>query len=77
MKPAEIRVKSLDEVRADLGDAEEELSNLRLRSIGEGNYPIRIRSMRREVARLKTILREHEIGISTLASAQSDAALTS
>ena len=73
MKPVEIRAKSLDEVRADLRDAEEELSNLRLRSGGEMENPKRLSLMRREVARLKTILREHELGISKLASASSDA----
>ena len=74
MKPAEIRMKSVDEVRADLTDAEEELFNLRLRSSGESSNPTRLRLMRREVARLKTVLREHELGISTLASGQSETA---
>jgi large subunit ribosomal protein L29 len=73
MKPAEIRAKSIDEVRAELRDAEEELSNLRFRSAGELNNPIRLRLRRRDVARLKTILREHELGICRLASAEPDA----
>ena len=73
MKPAEIRARSVDEVRADLRDAEEELFNLRLRSAGESSNPKRLRLMRREVARLKTVLREYELGISTLASGQPEA----
>jgi len=72
MKPAEIRGKSVEEIRAELRDAQQELSNLRLRSTGELSNPARLRSVRREVARLKTILREHELGISTLISARSD-----
>ena len=73
MKPAEIRAKSVEEVRAELTDAQEELSNLRFRSTGEQSNPLRVRLMRREVARLKTVLREHELGISTLASGKPSA----
>lgn len=73
MKPAEIRAKSEDEVRAELREAQQELSSLRFRSAGELSNSARLRMMRREVARLKTILREHELGISALASGGSDA----
>lgn len=73
MKPAEIRAKSVEELRLELTDAQEELSNLRFRSAGEQNNPIRLRLMRRQVAQLKTVLREHELGISTLAARKPNA----
>ena len=69
MKPNEIREMSVEEVVRQLRDTEEELSNLRFQlSTKQLASPIRVRLVRREVARLKTILHEHELGIRKLAS---------
>ncbi|HEB84617.1 MAG TPA: 50S ribosomal protein L29 [Bacteroidetes bacterium] len=57
----ELRELSLDELRARLADAEEELANLRFQ-LGSSQLesPIRVRYARREVARITTLIREME-----------------
>ena len=61
MKPAEIRALTLDEIRARLNDAKEELMNLRFQqATGELTDYTRLRQTRRDVARLMTILSERE-----------------
>ena len=69
MKAYEIRNMTLEEVRRALRDAEENLVNLRMQqALGHLEDPMSLRKARREVARLKTVLREHELGIRRLAS---------
>jgi len=58
----EIRALSDDEMRVRLHDVEEEFFNLRFRlSVGQLENHNRIRELKRDVARLKTILREREL----------------
>ncbi len=64
MKMYEIREMTLDELKLRLEDAKEELANLRFqKALGQLNNPLRIRMVRREIARLKTIIHEYELGI--------------
>jgi large subunit ribosomal protein L29 len=64
MKMDEIRQLSIDEVEMRLEDALEEMSNLRFQhSTRQLDNPLRIRTLRKEIARLKTILCESQLGI--------------
>ena len=62
MKVKEIRELSTEEINKKLVEAKEELFNLRFQqATGSLEKPSRIRELRHEVARLKTVLREREI----------------
>lgn len=59
MKPNAIRELSVEAIQAKLNDAKEELMNLRFQqATGELTDTSRLRIVRREVARLATILQE-------------------
>jgi large subunit ribosomal protein L29 len=59
MKADEIRELSVDELRTRLDELTKERFNLRFRSATESiDNPMRFRSLRRDIARLQTILRE-------------------
>ncbi len=59
MKAAEIRGMQDDEILFELEKLQEELFQMRFRSLTEGNPdPAKIRRTRRDIARLKTILNE-------------------
>jgi large subunit ribosomal protein L29 len=62
MKAQEIRAMASDELRRELDNAYEELFNLRFQfSTGQlGNFN-RLTEVKRDIARLKTILREREL----------------
>ena len=61
MKAEEIRELSVDELRTRLDELTKERCNLRFRSATESiDNPMRFRTLRRDIARLKTILREKE-----------------
>ena len=61
MKTNEIRELSLDDLRAKIAELTEERFRLRFRSATESiENPMRFRSIRRDIARLQTILREKE-----------------
>ena len=63
MKAAELREMSLEEVRARLDELVEESFNLRFQNtIGQLSSPIRLRQVRRDIGRVRTILNEHEKG---------------
>ncbi len=54
------------EIRQRLEDAVEELQNLKFQhATHQLDNPLRIRMVRRDIARLKTVLREIELGIRT------------
>jgi len=64
VKPSEIRALSDEELRAKVDEAKGELFRLRLQlATGQLDNPNKIREVRRRIARLKTILRERELGI--------------
>lgn len=59
MKPEEIRKMSTEEIRAKLADTREELMKLRFQhALGQLTDTSRLRLLRRDIARLETILRE-------------------
>ena len=61
MKVKEIRELSTDEINAKLKESKEELFNLRINSaMGNLEKPSRLRDLRHQVARLKTVLKERE-----------------
>ncbi len=63
MKMEEIRQLNIDEVQIRLEDAQEEMENLRfLHSTHQLDNPLRLRLLRKDIARLKTVLRENELG---------------
>ncbi|MFQ5956591.1 MAG: 50S ribosomal protein L29 [Candidatus Brocadiales bacterium] len=64
MKSAEIRAKSREEVLEELVGCERELLNLRIQwQAGELKNSAQYAKTRRDIARIKTVLREIELGI--------------
>lgn len=64
MKVFELREKSRDELSDILNGLYKELFNLRLRrGAQELPNPLRLRTLRRDIARVKTVLHEDELGI--------------
>ena len=67
---AELRELPDDELLARVDNAKEELFNLRFQqATGQLDNPTRIRQVRREVARIATVLREREIDVERGAAA--------
>ena len=67
-----LRELSREELEQKIADHKEEIFNLRLsRNTKELDNPIRFRALRREIARIKTILREDELGARKLAEPRS------
>ena len=61
MKPTEIREMSVEDLKAKIDELTRERFNLRFRSATESiENPMRFRSLRRDIARMQTILREKE-----------------
>jgi large subunit ribosomal protein L29 len=59
MKASEIRDLKPDEMRQKASDLKEELFNLRFQhEIGQLENPQRMKQMKRDIARMKTILQE-------------------
>ena len=68
MKVSELRDMSADEVKDRLQELHEEAFNLRFQHVsGQLTTPIRLREVRRDIAKAHTVLKEHQIGIRTLA----------
>ncbi|MBN2104286.1 50S ribosomal protein L29 [bacterium] len=64
MKMEDIKQLPLEELKIRLQDAEEELSNLRFQlALHQLDDPLKVRHMRRSVARIKTVIREYELGL--------------
>ena len=62
MKAAEIREMNHEELTAKLKDLKAELFNLRFQlAINQLENPMRISAVKKDIARVKTILRENEI----------------
>jgi large subunit ribosomal protein L29 len=61
MKPSQIRELAPDEMQARIGELQEELFRLKFRGATETlDDPLRLRVIRRDIARLKTVLREEK-----------------
>ena len=63
MKTAEIRELGVDELRTKEKDLDDEIFRLRIqKSMGQLEAPAKVRGVRRDLARIKTILREKTVG---------------
>ncbi|MEV5413905.1 50S ribosomal protein L29 [Thermopolyspora sp. NPDC052614] len=63
----ELRPMEQDELVQKLKEAKEELFNLRFQSAtGQLENHARLRAVRREIARIYTVMRERELGIITI-----------
>lgn len=64
MKAKEIREKTVSELNQSLLELKTELFNLRFQlATGELDNPLRINKVKKDIARVKTILREREINV--------------
>jgi len=65
MKANELRNLTTAEIEQKIAGFKEELFNLRFQlATGQLDNPTRIRDVRKEIARAKTVLRQRELGIS-------------
>jgi len=61
MKPAEVRELSSDELRGREKELDDQLFRLRIqKSMGQLEAPAKVATLRRDLARIKTILRERD-----------------
>ncbi|HFE53894.1 MAG TPA: 50S ribosomal protein L29 [Bacteroidetes bacterium] len=71
MRIEEIRQLPIEEVELRLRDALEEYANLRFQhATRQLDNPLRLRMIRKDIARLKTVIREHQLGIRLAPGAQ-------
>ena len=67
---ADLRELADDDLATKLREAKEELFNLRFQgATGQLESHGRLRAVRRDIARIYTIMRERELGITTVAEA--------
>jgi large subunit ribosomal protein L29 len=70
-KPEELRDLSDDELDTKLAEAKEELFNLRFQLVtGQLDNPMAIKIMRKEIARILTVIRERELAVLEGAAAE-------
>ncbi len=61
---AELRSVEADDLAAKLAEAKEELFNLRFQNAtGQLDNTARLRAVRKDIARIYTVMRERELGI--------------
>ena len=59
MKAVEVREMGVDELRTREKELDDQLFRLRIqKSMGQLDAPVKVRELRRDLARIKTILRE-------------------
>jgi large subunit ribosomal protein L29 len=64
MKAKEVRDLSVNELEVRLDELKEELFNLRFQlATGQLDNPMRISAVRKNIARVKTVMRERELNI--------------
>lgn len=64
MKANELRNLSSEEITSRIDQLKDELFNLRFQlATGQLENPMRIRQVRKDIARAKTILKQRELGI--------------
>ena len=62
MNATEIRELTVDDLRARVKDLDDQIFRLRIqKSMGQLEAPGKVRDIRRDLARIKTILREKEL----------------
>ena len=64
MKNKELGKLNKNELQTKLTDNQEALLNLRIqKSLQQLEHPQKIRLLKREIAQIKTVIREHDLGI--------------
>jgi large subunit ribosomal protein L29 len=64
MKAKEVRDMTADELQIKLSSLKEELFNLRFQlATGQLDNPMRVRDVRKSIARVMTVMRERELGL--------------
>jgi large subunit ribosomal protein L29 len=64
IKPSDLRDMTVEEIEQRLREIEQEFFNLKFRrAVQQIENPLRIRSLRRDLARIKTVLNEHRLRI--------------
>lgn len=64
MKAVELRKTKTEELNKKLGELKSELFNLRFQlAVNQLENPMRIKAVKRDIARIKTIIRERELEI--------------
>ena len=62
MKPSKVREMGLEELRTKERDLQEQLFRLRVQqSIGQLDNAIKLRQTRRDIARVKTVLKQKQV----------------
>lgn len=62
MKATEVRELNTEELESKLKDLKAELFNLRFQlTINQLDNPMRIKAVKKDIARIKTVLRENEL----------------
>ncbi|HSB61230.1 MAG TPA: 50S ribosomal protein L29 [Vicinamibacteria bacterium] len=62
MRPEQIREMSVDDLRGRERELQEQLFKLRFqKSIGQLDNPLKLRETRRDIARVKTVLKEKQV----------------
>jgi large subunit ribosomal protein L29 len=62
MKASDLKTKSVSELNAELDNLKAELFNLRFQNaINQLENPMRIKAVKKDIARVKTVLRELEL----------------
>lgn len=65
MKAEDVRAKTLDELRSELEGLKKEQFNLRFqKATGQLENSARVRQIRRDIARIQTIMREKRVSVS-------------
>ena len=64
MQKKELGKLNQDELQTKLTDNQEALLNLRIqKALQQLEHPQKIRSLKREIAQIKTVIREYDLGI--------------
>jgi large subunit ribosomal protein L29 len=64
IKKEEIRQLPIEEIRIRLQDMQDEMNNLKFQlALHQLDNPLMVRNLRRDIAFVKTIIREYELGI--------------
>jgi len=64
MQKKELEKLNNDELKTKLTDNQEALLNLRIqKALQQLEHPQKIRAMKREIAQIKTVIREYDLGI--------------
>jgi large subunit ribosomal protein L29 len=66
MKISEIKEQNKEELETKLADIKKTLFNLKFqKATGQLNSPVKIRNLRKDIARIKTLIREKELEAKT------------